>query len=159
MDSPRNRKLVLYPSPGSVRVQQEEIALALERVWQHGGWTVYIDELFYVTKMLGLGLMVERLLTQGRSKGISVVCGMQRPTGITRYAISESTHVVSFFLEGRDRKVLGEAGASIVADAGETLGKYEFAWFYRPERASGQPERMLWTGKLQDLTDDGRMAV
>ena len=62
---------------------------------------------------------MERLLTQGRSKGISVVTGMQRPARISRFALSESTHTIAFFLEGRDRKLI------LIEDAAQALGADE----------------------------------
>lgn len=149
MDAPAGSdKIVLAPAYAR---QQEEIALALERVWTQGGWTVYVDELFYVTSMLGLAKFIERLLTQGRSKGISVIVGMQRPVHVTRFAISEATHVLTFFLEGRDTKTMAEAASPTIAELGPTLRRHEFAWYYRPERASSNARDYLWRGFAQDL--------
>jgi len=119
--------------------QFAEFHLALEKVWRQGGWTVALDELLYLDR-LGLRKPIERLLTQGRSKGISVLVGMQRPAQVTRFAISESMHVLSFGLEGRDAKELGLATQRWVGDAVAQLGRYEFAWYRRPDR--------LWVGKL-----------
>lgn len=149
MDDPRNERLVLYPR---YEEQQEQIGLALERVWTQGGWTVYADELFYLTKMLGLGLLWERLVTQARSKGVSCVSGMQRPVQVTRFAISESTHVLSFFLEGRDaRETMAQAASPVLADATRQLQKFQFAWFYQPNVGSQVVTDKLWVGRLQDL--------
>lgn len=157
MDDPRNTSLVLAPS---YERQQDEIALALERVWTQGGWTVYADELFYLTKMLGLGLMWERLVTQARSKGVTCVSGMQRPVQVTRFAISESTHVLSFFLEGRDaRDTLATAASPVLADACRKLGKFQFAWFYQPAIGSPNLAEKLWVGRLQDLEQQARELV
>ena len=121
---------------------------AMETVWKQGHWTVYLDELFYLSQLKDkehrLNERIERLLTQGRSKHITVVSGMQRPVNVSRYALSQSTHLIAFGAEGRDVKILddvaGEAFALAVAD----LGRYEFAWFYRPTRK-------VWRGRVQDL--------
>lgn len=155
MDQPNAHRLLLSPSYDR---QQDEIALALERVWRQGGWTVYIDELFYLTDMLGLSAFVTRLLTQGRSKGISVVVGMQRPVLVTRFAISEATHIISFNLDGRDVKTMSEAASTKFAKVGATLRKHEFAWMYRPNVAEPDERKWLFRGFAQDLGVDVRAA-
>jgi hypothetical protein len=136
LENQRRDKLLLDPKYEQQRIVFAE---ALDRIWRHGGWTVALDELLYLDR-LGLRKPIERLLTQGRSKGISVLVGMQRPAQVTRFAISESMHVLSFGLEGRDAKELGLATQRWVGDAVSQLGRYEFAWYRRPDR--------LWVGKL-----------
>jgi hypothetical protein len=126
-----------------LRKQPLEFWSVLEKAYKHGGWTVYVDELLYLDR-LGLRMHLENLLTQGRSKGISVWMGVQRPAQITRFALSESTHVLSFMLEGRDAKTVGDATSPRMEDAVEQLGRFEFAWYDRISRE-------IWTGKLQDL--------
>jgi hypothetical protein len=136
LDNQRLEHIVLDPK---YERQWPEFSAGLEKVWHQGGWTVALDELLYLDR-LGLRKPIERLLTQGRSKGISVLVGMQRPAQVTRFAISESMHVLSFGLEGRDAKELGLATQRWVGDAVSQLGRYEFAWYRRPDR--------LWVGKL-----------
>ena len=137
MDNSRYDSFTLVPR---YEDQRREFYLALERAWKHGGWTVYCDELFYLSERLHLVEPIERLLTQGRSKGISVAIGMQRPARVSRFAISESTHVLSFGLEGRDAKELSYATTRALEDVVKTLGNHEFVWFRRP--------RTLWVGRL-----------
>lgn len=120
--------------------QAAEFRDALERIWRMGGFTTYADELFYLSERLRLESPIERLLTQGRSKGISVAIGMQRPARISRFAISESTHVLSFGLEGRDAKELSYATTRGLEVAVQQLREHEFVWFRRP--------RTLWIGRL-----------
>src|SRR5262249_16894191 len=66
IDNSRYDSFTLVPK---YETQRREFALALERVWKHGGWTTYVDELFYLSERLHLSEPIERLLTQGRSKG------------------------------------------------------------------------------------------
>lgn len=121
---------------------------ALETVWKQGHWTVYFDELFYLNQLKSgehkLGDRVDRLLTQGRSKKITVICGMQRPVQVSRFALSQCTHMVSFSGEGRDIMILKDVAGKEFADTVADLKRYEFAWFYRPERK-------VWRGRVQDL--------
>lgn len=132
----RRERILLDPK---YEHQYREFHEALRLVWAQGGWTVALDELLYLDR-LRLRAPIERLLTQGRSKGISVLVGMQRPAQVTRFAISESMHVLAFGLEGRDAKELGLATQRWVGDAVSQLGRYQFAWYRRPDR--------LWVGQL-----------
>lgn len=126
---------------------------ALETVWKQGHWTVYFDELFYLNQLKAdgyrLGDRIDRLLTQGRSKKITCVMGMQRPVQVSRFALSQATHIISFACEGRDIKVLDDVAGEQFAQTVASLKRYEFAWYHVPERA-------VWRGTAQDLirTDD-----
>jgi hypothetical protein len=118
--------------------QATEGAKMLDMVWEQGGWTVFIDEHWY-SERLGLKPRIERLLTQGRSKGVSVVTGMQRPVQVSRFTLSQSTHVITFRVEPRDLKTLAEATTARIIEPIEKLNKYEFVYFHRGNRivASG----------------------
>lgn len=111
--------------------QRAEIHRALELAWKQGKWCVAVDELFYLCEQLKLTRDVDRLLTQGRSKRISTVCGMQRPSRVTRFALSESALVFVFRAEGRDVKLIAEATTPRIIPALAALRKYEFAYFNR----------------------------
>lgn len=121
---------------------------ALEIVWRQEGWAVYLDELFYLSRLktgsYRLADRIDRLLTQGRSKRITVISGMQRPVQVSRFAMSQSTHLIAFRADGRDIKTLEDAGNREWADTVNELKRYEFAWFYRPDRA-------IFRGRVQDL--------
>jgi len=109
--------------------QALEGARLLDKVWRQGGWTVVIDELWYVEK-LGLKPYVERLLTQGRSKKISVVVGMQRPAQVSRFSISECTHFFIFQVEGRDLKpTLTDSTTQAIYDPVRRLDRHDFCYF------------------------------
>lgn len=106
----------------------------LETVWQQGGWTIVIDELWYLTKILGLGFMADKLLTQGRSKDISVIVGMQRPAQISRFAISQCTHLFTFRVEGRDLQIIKESTTPRIVSAVSSLTGHKFAYYNRASR-------------------------
>ena len=142
LDHHKDTRYIVYPL---YEKQIPQIARLFERVWREGGWTIYIDELFYVHQLHRvLRHHIDRLLTQGRSKGITVVMSMQRPVAITRFALSQSTHLISFRLDGRDAKTLAEATNPAIKDVVSHLNRYQFVWYYRPERR-------MFRGKLQDL--------
>ena len=137
MSALSDSRLVLAPPLAS---QVREFWLALNRVYRDGGWTPYLDELFYLDDKLKLRDPIETLLTQGRSKHLTVVVGMQRPVQVTRFAISQCRHVLSFWQEGRDAKELAAATRPAVGDIVASLDEFEFVWFSRP--------RGLWRGHL-----------
>lgn len=114
--------------------QAHEGFLMLEHAWVMGGWTVAVDEYWYVER-IGLQRPVERLLTQGRSKGISVVLGMQRPVQVSRFGISQCTHLFCFRIDNRDLKTIRDATNDGYADTVRDLRKYEYAYFNRADRS------------------------
>lgn len=141
------RRLLLRPPLENFEEQARQFRIAIDTAWQQGGWCVDIDELFYMDEKLGLREPIDMLLTQGRSKRITTVIGMQRPAWISRFALSQATHVLSFTAEGRDAKTIAE---STTREFGETVTKlqqYQFAWYYRPTRT-------IWTGRMQDLVKE-----
>ncbi|MHB8674583.1 MAG: hypothetical protein ACYDAK_13025 [Candidatus Limnocylindrales bacterium] len=144
MDRLDVRRLVLRPKRGH---QAAEIYDAIERAWRQGGWTVAVDELFYVHTKLRLGDDVDMLLTQGRGKKITTVVGMQRPSRVSRFALSEVTHAFVFTIEGRDAKqIIGQALSPRLAEVALQLRKFEFAYYYRPDR-------LIVRGYAQGLAD------
>jgi len=117
----------------------------LDKAFEQGGWTVYFDELFYIEEQLKMKAYENKLLTQGRSKGLTIMVGMQRPVGVTRFALSQSTHIISFSMEGRDvAQTLRQTATETLAQTVTQLKRYEFAWYYKPTRE-------IWTGRVQDL--------
>lgn len=128
LDDIRYKRVVLDPK---YEHQAREFWLAFDKVWHQGGWCVVLDELYYLDN-LGLKWPINRLLTQGRSKGVSVVSGMQRPVAVTRFALGESRHIISFGLEGRDAAELGHATNRTVADVAKSLDEHQFVWYRKP---------------------------
>jgi len=114
--------------------QQFQLAKAMDLAWKEGGWTIAIDETYYATDILRLGRSINKLLTQGRSKHITVVAGMQRPAWISRFALSQSTHAFIFRCEGRDLTTLSQSlSPRIVGPVSELTG-HDFVYFNRATR-------------------------
>lgn len=111
------------------RVQREEFSLALDRAFDEESWTVYLDEVLYITGDLGLERKVKRLWHQGRSLGVSVVAGTQRPAMVPLLAYSQATHL--FFWRNTDEtdiKRLGGLGGMdnrLIREIVARLAKHE----------------------------------
>jgi hypothetical protein len=116
-----------------------------------GGWTVYTDETWFVEHRLGLTLEIEDLLTQGRSQDsrpLTMALAAQRPARISRFVLSQATHVIAWNVEPREAKTLAESTSEVYGAITQTLDleSHEFAWFHRPTRG-------IWRGTWDEKTD------
>lgn len=103
----------------------------IAKVFKQGGWTVVFDERWLAENILGLQSGIEMLETQGRSKGISVVSGMQRPVDVSRQALAQATHIVSFAGDTRDGDTIGKATTKPYGQAVMALKEHDFAYYHR----------------------------
>ena len=124
--------------------QAIEARRVMDKIWTEGGWTLGIDETWYLDKQLHLGPSLDRLLTQGRSKALSLICGMQRPAQISRFVLSQCTHLFAFASEGRDVQTLAEAFTPQIKIFMPELRRHEFLYWNRNTR-------ILRYGYAQDL--------
>lgn len=158
MDALYDTRILLTPQHS---YQMRETYNALERAWQQGGWTIVIDEGWYVEKILRLGPLVERLLTQGRSKKISVIVGMQRPAQISRFVISQCTHLFTFRVEGRDLQIIKESTSPRVVDPITALTGHRFVYYNRAQRivATGDANRLdrIITGQVDPALQSSKI--
>lgn len=93
-DYPRR---VLWPNASSLdseRAQREVFHHAFGAIYREGGWTVAIDETWYVANTLKLGGDIKTYLLQARALGISLVCATQRPAMIPLEVYDQSTHLM-----------------------------------------------------------------
>lgn len=163
LESPgKNSRLLIVPE---FTKQKVVAANVFDTIWQMGGWTIVIDELFYAHDVLGMKGFIDMLLTQGRSKKISVVVGMQRPVNVTRFALSEATHIFSFRLEGRDQKTIRDISSDTFAESTGRVPPFHFAHYHVKTRSvavgtADKLERVLHrTGAGGTLDSDGAGAT
>lgn len=109
-------------------------AAAFARVWREGSWCLYADEAYHVQRK-GLEDQLIKLLTQGRSKRITVVSGVQRPSWVTRFVFSEATHLFCFQCgDRRDLKTLRDGVSDDFADAVMDLKRFEYVYYNKVSR-------------------------
>lgn len=85
--------------------QSNEVENLLLRVWETEDIGLFIDEGY----MLNNSTAFRSILTQGRSKKISVFFLSQRPSFIDRFVISEATFIQVFdLIDKNDKKRVGE---------------------------------------------------
>lgn len=127
-----SRKWILAPpftGKESTQTQKAEFEGALAKAFKTGGWTIYLDEARYICDTLRLAPDCEILWQQGRTLGVTMVVGTQRPVRIPLAAYDQATHLF-FFRENDDRnlKTLGGLGGvdnRVIRDTVATLGFHD----------------------------------
>lgn len=90
--------------------QKDKVSAFLQDIYTSGRWCVYIDELRSVADYLGQKRPIVRLLTEGRSAGISVVTGFQRPSYVPLEVYDQASHIFAFSdPDERMQRKIGEA--------------------------------------------------
>lgn len=103
---PKHRK------PGDEKKQIAVFASAFDEIYVQGGWTLYIDETWYMGDTLGLDDKMNTFWTQSRSKRISFVTATQRARNVPLLMYDQATHLFVFSVRDEyARKRLGEIGA------------------------------------------------
>lgn len=93
-DFPRR---VVWPDAtrlNSVANQRDVFHDAFGSIYREGGWTLALDETWYVANTLKLGGDIKLYLLQARALGISLVCATQRPAMIPLEVYDQSTHLM-----------------------------------------------------------------
>lgn len=110
-DKVRKKKKSEQIIRATFRKQRDIFQHALDNIFTERNWCVVFDEQHYVCKQLGLETENAMILQQGRSSGLSVVNGTQRPAWVPVVTYSSATH--SFIWRTTDRtdlQRLGELG-------------------------------------------------
>lgn len=112
----------------SVATQKAVFTNALNNVFIQGGWTLYIDELWYTVDTLQMKKDIKVILQQARSMKISLVVSSQRPAWIPVEVYDQSTHL--FFWRDSDitnlRRIggIGQRDARLIIKIVMDLPKY-----------------------------------
>jgi len=133
----RNPKVIFRPSLDEPTVealarQREAFREALLGIFNTGGWTIFCDELRYLTETLKLYREMDLLWLQGRSLWITIVGLTQRPVSVPLNAFEQATHFILFRVSSfNDRKRAAEyvgATAPIVFETIQGLPPHEFLY-------------------------------
>lgn len=97
LDPRRFPRRVLWPDARDVHAevkQRNVFQHAFGAIYREGGWTVYLDELWYLVNNLKLGHEIKTYLLQARSLGISLLVATQRPAWVPLEIYDQSTHLM-----------------------------------------------------------------
>lgn len=103
LDPKKFPRRVLWPDATSLDSDQKQREIfhdAFARIYREGGWTVAIDELWFIINKLKLAEDVKTYLLQARSLGISLLAATQRPAWVPVEVYDQSTHL--FFWRDND---------------------------------------------------------
>lgn len=96
-DTSNNRVIFAPPLPSPTKEGRQAQANAFRKVLielfqlEQGNWTVYADEVRFLTHDLGLTTEWDTLELQGRALGITLVTATQRPRGVPRNVFAQAT--------------------------------------------------------------------
>lgn len=96
-------KRILWPNATSLYASEHQRNVfqhGLASMFVQGGWCVYMDELWIMSKTLKMDHEIKTYLQQGRSIKLSLVCATQRPAWIPLEVYDQSTHL--FFWKDND---------------------------------------------------------
>ncbi len=114
--------------------QRTVFRAAFEDAFIQGGWCLYIDEARYFLDTMKLGAYLKLFWGQGRSLGLTLVTGTQRPAYMPLEFYDQATHL--FMFRDNDRiNVARMAGLASSSEMGEaikkemaSLGRHEFIY-------------------------------
>lgn len=97
------RPKILGPGEEDKKRQAEQFRALLFVLWAQGGWTVYLDEVRYLTELLKLKAELDTLYLQGSSLGLTLIAATQEPVAIPRVAFGQIEHLFYWRQTDRDR--------------------------------------------------------
>lgn len=120
--------------PATVKNQRERLHEAFQHVYSEGGWTLYVDELWYIINTLKLDFDVKMFLLQARSLNVSLAVATQRPAFVPLEVYDQSTHL--FFWRDNDERNLSRISGINWRNANEirtivaNLKQHEFLYVH-----------------------------
>lgn len=123
------RPAILGPGGEDRKRQAEQYRALIFTLWSQGGWTVYLDEIRYLTELLKLKEELDTLYLQGSSLGLTLVAATQEPVAIPRVAFGQIEHLFYWKQTDRDRvQRMGELAGTeshVVRAVVPTLPRHE----------------------------------
>lgn len=133
-------KVMLWPTPkdtitATAAEQKRVFRHALDNIFRKGNWTVCFDELHWMTHDLGLYNEIASMHHQGRSSGLTLIDGFQRPAFVPVIVYSSASHVFVWGTNYRDdlKKLssvakLDELTTAQLREVMGGLGEHEFVY-------------------------------
>lgn len=134
-DETENTRLIVWPRMKRFKdknLQRMAIGHAMQTMFIQKNWAIFADEVSYIANDLRLEEHLKLIWQQGRSIGLSLVAGTQRPAHIPLLIYDQSTHL--FFWRDNDETNLKRIGgigflnARVIREAVARLPKYAFLY-------------------------------
>lgn len=118
-----------------LRETQELVYTTMNHLFRYGGWTIYFDDLFFVSETLKLKSAIRVFYTQVRSSNVSIVASIQRPFWVPVEVVSQSKYAILFVTQDEKdiHRVAEGLGVNyrVLCAALEKLEQYEFLLLIR----------------------------
>lgn len=142
----RGGKILLWPKAGesireTAKLQTQVFSHALNHIYKDRGWTTIIDEVQWVVDELHLGQELRTYQHQARSSGITVVSGMQRPSGAPVITYGSASHAfISRQSEDDDVRRLAALGGMDASELRKILPSIpKYHWLYLGRTNGARP--------------------
>lgn len=123
---------VIWPDASRIDskdTQQQVFRDAFAQIYREGGWTLALDETWYIDNILRLDMEIKTYLLQARSLGISLVTATQRPAWVPREIYTSCTHLMFWRVNDetdlRSLSGIGWRSAELIKDAVSNLDPYQ----------------------------------
>lgn len=130
----KDKRLVYRPNHDALKNWQsgdDEIERFFEWIFRRGSTTLYVDEVYMITRGEEMPRFYHACLTQGRELEVETWSATQRPMNVPQVVLSEAEHTYAFFLKmPQDRRKV-EMMCAVDGDAIGALPKYKF--YYAPQ--------------------------
>lgn len=133
MDPKQYPRRVLWPDVSDMATaighQREIFHDAFLKIYREGGWTLAVDELWYIDNILKLEMDIKLYLLQARALDISLLVATQRPAWVPLEVYDQSTHL--FFWRDNDETNLKRLSgisfrsANLIRSVVSELDKYQ----------------------------------
>ncbi len=129
---PRSTKIKLTDKPpkhagiyiAHCHINDPRLENFLVNIWKQNNTHIHVDETYMIDKNSDA---FNAILTQGRSKRISMTCLSQRPVQCSRWIVSEATNFSVFHMnDQRDKKIIE---SFVPVDLDEVLPEYHSHWY------------------------------
>lgn len=117
----RARKVLLWPEgkgtiPETVENQKRVFDKAINEIFNQRGWCLVIDEMQWMIDQLRFDLHMRTMQHQGRSSGLTIVSGFQRPAGVPLIVYTSASRIF-FSNQTEDADVKRISGMAGLGDA------------------------------------------
>jgi energy-coupling factor transporter ATP-binding protein EcfA2 len=132
--------VVLWFKPESLsddmKLQSSQLHTAFNLMYIAGGWAIFLDDVGYISSMLGLHKDIGMLLSLGRSCGITVVAAMVRPASVVaripKETLNQCRHVIIFKYTNEDEikatAVIAGISAKDMVNLHKELQEHDFLY-------------------------------
>lgn len=132
LDPAEYPRRVLWPDARRIDSKETQRVVfedAFGRIYREGGWTVALDETWYMDNVLKLDGEIKTYLLQARSLGISLVTATQRPAWVPREIYTSCTHLMFWRVNDetdlRSLSGIGWRSGELIRDAVANLDLYQ----------------------------------